>query len=48
MLDPYAMLLQMVAEGRSDEEVAQVTGWPLDAVTTMREEIECQQRGDCP
>ena len=45
MFDPYTMLLQMVAEGKSDEDVAKATGWPLDAVTTLREELEYNRRG---
>lgn len=41
MEDCYARLLRMVAEGKSDEEVAHATGWPQDACAMIREELQC-------
>lgn len=40
MEDSYTMLLRMISEGKSDEEIAAVTGWPVDAVLTLRQELE--------
>lgn len=45
MADPYTMLLQMIAEGKPDEAIAQAVGWPVDAVATLREEVEYNKRG---
>lgn len=45
MTDPYSMLLQMIADGKPDDEIAKVTGWPVDAVATLREEVEYNRRG---
>jgi hypothetical protein len=39
MVDPYAMLIQMATEGKKPEEIAAATGWPIDAVQTLAEEI---------
>ena len=47
MQDPYTMLLQMIAAGDSDEAVARATGWPAEAVETLRIEIEYAKTGDC-
>jgi hypothetical protein len=38
--DTYAMMLELFAEGKSDEEVATATGWELEAVLTIRQELE--------
>lgn len=40
MEDSYTMLLKMIAEGKPDAEIAIATGWPVDAVQTLREELE--------
>lgn len=40
-MDSYAQLLQMVAQGVSDAVIAATVNWPLDAVTTLREELQC-------
>ena len=45
MADTYTMLLQMIAEGKPDEQIASATGWPVDAVATLREEVEYNRRG---
>jgi uncharacterized membrane protein len=41
MEDCYARLMRMVAEGKSDAEVAAATGWPQDACAMIREELQC-------
>lgn len=43
MEDCYARLLKMVADGKSDAEVAAATGWPQDACAMIREELESAQ-----
>lgn len=39
MVDPYGMLMQMSAQGALPEEIARATGWPVDAVQTISEEL---------
>lgn len=40
MTDSYTTLLKMIAEGKTDAEVAAATGWSEEAVLTLRQEIE--------
>ena len=40
MQDTYAKMLEMFAEGKSDEEVAAATDWEVEAVLTIRQELE--------
>ncbi len=44
MEDCYARLLRMVAEGKSDAEIADATGWPQDACAMIREELQYAER----
>ena len=44
MIDPYGTLLQMSAQPEADPvKIAQATGWPLDAVQTLLQELEVHQ-----
>jgi len=44
-MDSYTVLLEMIAGGKPDAEVAMATGWPEDAVATLREELEYNKQG---
>ncbi len=41
MEDCYARLISMATRGESDDAIARATGWPEDAVKTIREELQC-------
>lgn len=46
MVDAYGMLLKMIAEGNTIAEISSATGWPTDAVETLRDELEVDKSSE--
>ena len=44
MTDSYTTLLQMIADSKPLRHIALVTGWSVEAIKTLREELEYNKR----